>query len=585
MVLGSRPATLLGARPALLASLRQHDAPFDVVIIGGGITGVCLARETAGRGLRTLLVEKGDFGEGTSSATTKYIHGGIRYLEQYQFQVVRESLRERRVLGLAAPHLVDQTRFIMPAWKWSKPPAALIGAGVGLYTALGFDRNRHAPDSMKIPLPRWIPKAKLLQTVGWLNPDKLQGAWSYHDTMNIHPERLLLAFLANAVHDGAVAINHMRADGFVTESGVGDSVNVRGVTLRDSISGEQFTVNAKVVVNAAGPWMDLILKSLPKRLGVGVNRSKGVHLLTRPIGRPDAPDAVFARARSGHHVIVSPWQNRSFIGPTDTPMGDTLPDDVAVDHDDVQLILDTVNDTINPSMPGARLTHADIETVTVGIRPLIQDEGSTYKASRRAELYNHGPAGVANLFSIGGGKWTTARAMAEHVAHDLLKSPGLVGTHTKAFDSTKGAALGAFGWAQDAAPYLRRAAQELPGVKLSSAVREHLARLYGTKYTEVLAIVEGDASLGAQISDRPGRLDIAAQVVYSVTAESAMTLSDVVNRRLVIGTLGPLTEREARTIADLMRPLLGWSAEEADRQVALQQQWRAKVEILRRPLS
>jgi glycerol-3-phosphate dehydrogenase len=556
--------------------------PFDVVIVGGGITGVCLARETAGRGLKTLLVEKGDFGEGTSSATTKYIHGGIRYLEQYQFQVVRESLRERRVLGLAAPHLVSQTRFIMPAWKWSKPPAALIGAGVGLYTALGYDRNKHAPDAMKIPLPRWISKKDLLRTVDWLNPNSLQGAWAYHDTLNIHPERLLLAFLYNAVHDGAVAINHMRADGFITQN-VAGGIAVEGVTVVDQLDGSTHQVKAKVVVNAAGPWMDLILKTLPKDLGVGVNRSKGVHLLTRPVGSPEAADAVFARARSGQHVIISPWQRKSYIGPTDTPMGAVHPDDVAVDSSDVDLILDTVNDTINPDKPGARLTPADIETVSVGIRPLIQESGSTYKASRRAELYNHGPAGVQNLFSIGGGKWTTARAMAEHVARDLMASKSLVGVQTKSFDSTRSPAFGAFAWAEDAAPYLHRATTTRPELGLSTEVHEHLARLYGTKHLDVLQLVADNPELGRLVSLRPGRFDIAAQVVYAVATEAARNLQDVTMRRLVIGTLGPLTEDEARTIAGVMAPLRGWTQSDIEREVAIQLKWRATVQVLKQP--
>ena len=183
--------------------------PYDVIVVGGGITGVCVAREAAGRGLRTILVDKGDIGQGTSSATSKYIHGGIRYLETYEFGVVRESLRERRVLALAAPHLVTQQRFLMPAWKWSKPSTALIGAGVGLYTALGFDRNWHMPEAMKIPMPRWIPRDRLLRDVPWLEPHQLQGAFAYHDTFNLHPERLLLAFAKSAVASGAQLFTHM----------------------------------------------------------------------------------------------------------------------------------------------------------------------------------------------------------------------------------------------------------------------------------------------------------------------------------------------------------------------------------------
>jgi glycerol-3-phosphate dehydrogenase len=554
---------------------------FDVVIVGGGITGVCLARETAGRGLSTLLVEKGDFGEGTSSATTKYLHGGIRYLEQYQFGVVRESLRERRVLGLSAPHLVSKTRFLMPAWKWSKPPAMLIGAGVGLYTALGFDRNRQAPESLNIPLPRWIPKKRLLRDVPWLNPNDLHGAWAYHDTLNVHPERLLLAFLMSAVTEGALALNHMRADGFLTEPD-GSKVRVTGVALVDHLSGARHQVRARSVVNAAGPWMDLILHSLPKKLGVGVNRSKGVHLLTRPIGSPDARDAVFARARTGQHVIVSPWQHMSFIGPTDTPMGDTLPDDVAVEAADVQLILDTVNDTVDPAQPSVRLTADDIKSVSVGIRPLIQEEGATtYKASRRAELYDHGPAGVTHLWSIGGGKWTTARAMSEHVAKELVGSSALEGVRTRPYDSSSLGAFGTFGWAQDAQPFLEAAARQRPDLPITREIRLHIARLYGTQHERILDLVAADPALSYRISDRDGCLDIAAQVVFAITDESAKTLGDIIHRRLVVGTLGPLTDDELRRVANTAAPLLGWTVDHTVEQIQVEQRRRHAVEALR----
>ena len=155
---------LRGPRPADLEQV------FDIIIIGGGITGVGVAREAAARGLRTLLVERNDLGSGTSAATTKYIHGGIRYLEQYDIKVVRESLRERRILALGAPHLVRQTQFIMPAWRWSKPSSNLIGAGVALYDVLSYDRNRNAPPSLRIPHPRWMKKDQLLQPVPWLDP-------------------------------------------------------------------------------------------------------------------------------------------------------------------------------------------------------------------------------------------------------------------------------------------------------------------------------------------------------------------------------------------------------------------------------
>jgi glycerol-3-phosphate dehydrogenase len=553
------------------------DDAYDVAVVGGGITGVHVAREAAGRGLRVVLVDKADFGGGTSSATTKLIHGGIRYLENYQFGVVRESLRERRILALGAPHLVDQRRFLMPAWRWSKPPTPLIGAGVALYTVLGFDRNRRAPDSLRIPLPQWLSRPKLLRAVPWIDPDQLQGAFAYWDTMNLHPERLLLAYVASAVASGAVVLNHVEATGFVRE---GDTV--AGVEVVDRLTGAPHTVRATTVVNAAGPWMDLVLGRAATPTGVKVVRSKGVHLLTAPVGGPGrVTDTVFARARSGQHVIVSPWQGYSFIGPTDTEIADA-PDDVRADRDDVQLILDTVNDTIADGWP--KLTADDIAGTTVGIRPLVVDEGKdSYTASRRHEIYDHGAAGLAHLWSIGGGKWTTGRATGVEMVTTLLRSPALQGVRTRSFDSATLAASGAFAWAEDAEPYLEAAASSRPNLDLPRDVRLHLARLYGTEHEKVLDLVERDPALGRRLSDRAGRLDIAAQVVVAIVEESARTLADVVDRRLVLGTLGGVARDELERVAVVAAPLLGWDHEQAVAAVDAELARRAAVEARWRP--
>ncbi len=555
--------------------------PYDLIVVGGGITGVCVAREAAGRGLRTLLLERGDFGEGTSAATSKLIHGGIRYLETYQFGVVRESLRERRILALAAPHLVRQQRFLMPAWRWSKPPTALIGAGVGLYTALGFDRNRKMPSAMRIPLPRWVSRRALLEAVPWIDPDGLQGAFAYHDTFNLHPERLLLALLGSAVDDGAVALNHVEVTGFATRTDpVDGSLVVEGVEALDRLSGVRHVARGAVVVNAAGPWIDHVLERIGRPTGVTVTRSKGVHLLTRPVGGAGrVTDTVFARGRSGRHVIVSPWQGMSFIGPTDTPL-DGGPEAVRTDVDDVELILSTVNETISGGMP--KLDHDDIVDTTVGVRPLIGGGGDSYTTSRRHELYDHAPSGVANLWSIGGGKWTTARALGEETLDRLLRSRALAGVPTRRFASRSTPISTAFAWAEDAVPFLQRAVTARPALGLDPAVVEHLARLYGTDHTRVLDLVEASPELGRRISERAGVLDIAAQAVFGVTHESARTLADVVDRRLIVGTLGPVTEQELTRIGDALAPVLGWSGDqvagvvdaEVARRAAMVARWR-----------
>ena len=380
-------------------------------------------------------------------------------------------------------------------------------------------------------------------------------------------------------------MNHMCVVGFVTEPGAGGraagagDVTVGGVTLQDALTGDRFDVRGRAVVNAAGPWMDIVLQSLGKPMGVKVNRSKGIHLLTRPIGgRGVVTDTVFARARSGKHVIISPWMNHSFIGPTDTPET-AAPDDVRVNHTDVESVLETVNSTLAPGVE--HLSEADVEATTVGIRPLIVDEGKdSYHTSRRHELYDHGPSGVHHLWSIGGGKWTTGRALGEETLEALAKSPALAGITLRRFDSTHVAAGGAFAWAEDAEPYLREAIRSRPQLGLAPNVREHLARLYGTEHERILDLVEHEPSLGARVSSREDVLDIAAQAVFAVTDEGACTLSDIVDRRLVLGTVGRVSMAEMQAVARAAAPALGWSESETAAAVSEELDRRARIEAL-----
>lgn len=572
----------------MTSSLRRPvdrlDESFDVAIVGGGITGICVAREAASRGLRVVLVERGDFGSGTSSATTKFIHGGIRYLEQYDVAVVRESLRERRILALGAPHLVQQMQFVMPAWRWSKPATPLLGAGVALYHSLSFDRNRQAPPSLRIPTPRWLNRTELLSRVPWLDPDDLQGGFAYHDTLNVHPERLLLAYARSAAAAGAVLINHCEASGFVVED-EGDTAFVRGVRVRDRLDDREYRIEATVVVNAAGPWIEDVLRPLGRRLGVGVERSKGAHVLTRPLGGGTVTDAVLARARSGRHVIVSPWMGKSFIGPTDTPMS---PDDpVTCDPEDVEQILETVNSTIGPT--DEKLGFDDVELTTVGVRPLIKvddpsdevspqdvsaDDTDTYSASRRHELYHHAERGVANVWTIGGGKWTTARATAEDMI-DALFVHELSHVREREFGSRTAPAHGTFSWAEDAEPFLVLAAHELVAAGVSERAAEIVVRAHGTDYRRILDLVTSDPTLARPIV---GIDEIAAQVVVAVVDESARTLADVIDRRLIAGTTARIDDDTLHDVARVMAPLLGWSTEQADEAVDRERRRRSVID-------
>lgn len=551
---------------------------FDVVVVGGGITGTCVAREAASRGLRVALVERSDFGSGTSSATTKFIHGGIRYLEQYDVAVVRESLRERRILALGAPHLVEQTQFIMPAWRWSKPPTPLLGAGVALYHTLSFDRNRSAPPSLRIPTPRWLSRSDLLGRVPWLDPESLQGGFAYHDTLNVHPERLLLAYARSAAGAGAVLVNHCEVTGFHTVID-GDTVIVKGVDVVDRLDGRSHRIRASVVVNAAGPWIEELLSPIGRNLGVGVDRSKGVHVLTRPLGGGVVRDAVFARARSGRHVIVSPWMGKSFIGPTDTPM---LTDDpVTCDPEDVEQILDTVNSTMSPSE--SHLTFDDVELTTVGVRPLIKVEdveaessqsSDTYSASRRHELHHHLNRGVANLWTIAGGKWTTARATAEDMVDELFVHE-LSHVKERSFGSRTAPAHGTFAWAEDAEPFLVDAVTELTKAGVPNRAAEIVVRAHGTDYRRILDLVTEDPRLAATL---PGSDEIAAQIVVAVVDEAARTLADVIDRRLITGTTNRVDEVTLRAVAEVVAPLLGWSDGTVETEVDRERRRRESID-------
>ncbi|MDI1288634.1 MAG: glycerol-3-phosphate dehydrogenase/oxidase [bacterium] len=542
------------------------ETAFDMVVIGGGITGVCVAREASAAGMSVLLVDKGDFGSGTSSATTKYIHGGIRYLENLEVAVVRESLRERRILALAAPHLVRQQRFLMPAWEWSKPGAPVLGLGVGLYGSLAYDRNRDVPTSLRIPRSGWLSKSVVSRDVPWLNTDGLRGAWAYYDTLNLFPERLLLEFLFTAIEADATAVNYCRATGLeFGDPGEDGSRPVTGVRLVDMLNGFTRTVNAPLVVNAAGPWVDEVLAGI--RSTVRVLRSKGVHVLLSSIDGMTQADAVFARAPSGGHVIVSPWMGRLLVGPTDTPMTESV-DDARVTRSDVGLVLDTLNATLASGIAPVRVD--DVIDTTVGVRPLIAaGTGDTYGASRRHEIHDHGPEGYDGLFSILGGKWTTGRATAEHLMR-LLERGGRIGE--RALVSTRhGAVSSAWAWADDPDPFIDAAVRTWSPLGLADDVVRSLLMIYGTRAEDVLQLVAGEPALGARISDRPGVYDIAAQIVWGIEAEGARTMSDLIDRRMTVGSLGGITADEIAVIARWAAPLLGADSDRL-----------ARAELLRR---
>lgn len=550
------------------------DRRYDVVVIGAGITGIQSALELAARGRSVLVLDKSDLGAGTSSATTKYIHGGLRYLEQRDVATVAESIRERRRLALAAPHLVVPRRFLLPIWDWTTPRRAVIAAGLAAYELLALGRNRGLPPASRVDRATWLSAERTRAAAPWLRTEGLTGAFAYYDMLNIHPERLLLAIARTAVDRGARIVTHAGVTRILTEPADG-GVRVTGVVVADEPSGREVTVRASVVVNAAGPWADTALGELAPRVGLRVKRAKGIHLLTRALG---GSDAVFTRTRSGRHVVVSPWQGMSFIGPTDTVVSEGA-DDVRVTEDDIDGLLRSVGD-ISTDVPGPDEIHG----ATVGVRPLIADgQADSYTTSRGHRLHDHRGSGVHGLLSVTGGKWTTGRQVGEDVAEAVGRMAGAAGTAEPAAgagDATdrRAGAPAAARATRGSLPALHGSLPEEDRVRLVAVLAArgivdaetaaHLVRLYGADAAAVLELAATDPALARRADDGPGRLDILAQAVYAVTAEGALTLADVLHRRLVIGTLGRVGTDAARRVADAVAPLLGWDATRIDAEIA-----------------
>ena len=513
---------------------------FDVLVIGGGITGAAIAWDASLRGLTVGLIEKADFGHGTSAATSKLIHGGLRYLKHGQLGVVRASLRERRIMQTITPHLVYPLPFLIPATGYGTAgPAPLLAAAI-LYNALSYDRDSVPHADQHVPAARLLDRDAVLRRAPSLRPLHPTGGLFYYDCQMYDAGRHVLAFLRSATDYGAAVANYAAATGLLTSQDA-----VRGVVARDAQTGARYPLTAPVVVNATGPWADGVLQQFGLPRATHLQRSKGIHILTRAIDPPN--QALGLRTPNGRHLFILPWQGHALIGTTDVPF-EGSPDEPLVTRQDVVQFIATVNATYPP----ADLSADDIEHAYGGLRPIAatQPGQSTYGASRRYEVDDHARDGRAGLFTVVGGKYTTARALAETLVDRVLtylqRPP--IACSTRGTPLVSGA-TGAF------PAFLHRMRSQYPDVP--AVVRHHLSRCYGQRLPDVMALVDVDPSLAEPIV--PGRPDIWAQVEYAMDAEMARRLADVVHRRTGLGGVGPVAEDVLHAIAHRMADRLGWS--------------------------
>ncbi|KUG23834.1 glycerol-3-phosphate dehydrogenase [hydrocarbon metagenome] len=525
---------------------------FDVLVIGGGISGASVAYEAATRGLKVALLEKNDFSWATSAATSKMIHGGLRYLVNGEIMLVRESLRERRVLENIAPNYVYPWPMMMTHYKTPfKNNKWLVKVGMLVYDALSYDKSFTWDACKKIPSHRTISKKKVMQSEPHVRPEGLTGASIFCDCISIFPERLTLAFIKSALAYGAKVANYTKVEGFI----MGSDNNVTGVKVKDLLNNKTLEVSGTVTINCGGPWADIVL-GLAKSKGDGsstLRRSEGIHIITAK-HLLSGNYTVASMTPAGRHFFLIPWRNHTLIGTTDKPFTGN-PDDYHVTKESIMELIDD----INSSFGDGKLSYADVKHTYGGLRPLVEEDTSeTYSSSRKYEIYDNKKDGLNGLITVEGGKYTTSRKLAENclniVASKMERSLGQSVTDKQFLTGCEIKNLNAF---------LSDIQKE--NSDFGKPTMDYLGRNYGTEYAEIIKLARTDKALSETLNDDG---EILAEVIYAVREEMARTLTDIVMRRTGIGTLGNPGEDMLRKVANVAAKELNWDANKVEQEIS-----------------
>lgn len=517
-----------------LARLAKEE--FDVLVIGGGINGVGVALDAVTRGLKVALVESGDFASGTSSKSSKLIHGGLRYLEQYDFKLVREALHERELLvSVLAPHLVKPVAFLYPLQEKVKE-RTYVGAGLALYDALrGFKRA--------LPGHKHLSQKTITEIAPSLRTDVITGAIRYFDAQ-VDDARHTMMIARTAKRHGAVVVTRAEVQSLIKKGR-----RVTGAVIRDLNSKKNISIKSSTVIMCAGVWSDKLHKDFGIEPGYEVKMSKGVHI-TLPGNVIKAKEGIIIKTAISVLFII-PWKDHWMIGTTDTEYnGD--PSEPLADRSDVQYIIDQANRILQP-----RITIDQVIGVFAGLRPLVANkkESDTTKLSREHTVDRPVPGFV----SLAGGKYTTYRVMAKD-AVDMATND--IAKLTNESVTEKLPIIGADGyWALE---------QQIDSLasqySLKSECISHLLSRYGADISDLLALIEEDRKLAAPITKSLPYLK--AELVYAVIAEGAMSVSDVLERRTRIWFEAKNFGVDlAKNVADLIAPYLGWKA--ADKKASI----------------
>ncbi len=516
-----------------------RDREFDLLVIGAGINGAGIARDAAMRGLSVLLLDKGDISSGTTSWSTRLIHGGLRYLAYNEISLVRESLKERARLLHVAPHLVRVLPFLIPIYKGARYSRAEIHAGMLAYRllSLGYVLGEH----------RLLSSREALSVEPGLNSHGLIGAALYFDAQVEYPERLTLETALSAREHGATVLTYCRVDRILVEAST-----VRGIEFTDILNRTRHQARAAVTFNVTGPWVDEVLQRTGQPVKRLVGATKGSHLIVEPF--PSAPrHALYVEAsRDGRPYFIVPWTGLYLVGTTDLHYEGDLDQVIALDEEIEYLLHET-----NRILPGANLTLDKIAYCYSGLRPLpYVTSASPADITRRYFIHDYAPE-VSGLYSVVGGKITTYRNLAEKAVDAVFQKLGRRAPRsTTAADPLPGA------FAEDVA---REALALGARCGLGESTVPRLLRIYGRRAINVLDLCGEDLRWRQELNARAAA--IGAEVVFAFRTEMARTLADALLRRTMVGIRPDLGVHADRAAAEIAVQSLGWSRDRAQQEV------------------
>lgn len=510
---------------------------YDLLIIGGGIVGAGIAHDATNRGMSVLLVEKEDFGSGTSSKTTKLIHGGLRYLEQMHFRLTRELCQERGLLESLAPHLVRDLSLVLPVLRNKKLFGLKAGLGLTLYDAL----SGHIAGSKR---HESLSRNSVLECAPFLNPNEIVGGLRFHDCVT-DDTRLVIEVLKTAQTNGGVLINYVEAQDIKNE---GDK---KILVCRDRMKGEDLSFSFRSCINATGVWSDELNKKLDTSWKSNVKPAKGIHIVV-PYSALETNTALFLPSPDNRYVFLVPWQKALMIGTTDTNYQGSL-DNPLPDLEEIDFLLSVVNHYTSRN----KLKREDVIAAWAGLRPLVNEEGGdssgTANMSREHKIF----VGPHNTIGIVGGKLTNFRILAQQVVDKALEQFSTQERGKFHPSTTDRVMLGGYASREDYLTQTAVVSTKARTLGLEPAVIDHLISSYGSRAEHVLELVQEDESLSKRIcSEFP---PIMAEVVYTIKHEMAISLSDILFRRIRLGLVHQAQALDAvPKVARLVQNMLGW---------------------------